>query len=233
MNGVPLTRARLADTHRLIPSRYPPVGILDTIAEPDDLELMMELEGWTNDRLSAQLGFIRAIPKAEWVLGRPMATVIMAAFCHPHVEGSRFNSSDLGAWYAAMDLDTAHTEAIHWRTIELEETGVLDARVQMREYLADMDETFHDIRGDDPAFAPLYDPNSYVASQAFAVRLRTEESNGVLYRSVRRPGGECIACFRPRLVNNVRQARHFEYRWSGSHTPTITTLPMSSAASLQ
>ena len=225
MNGVPLTRIRLVNTHRLIPSRYPPVGIFDSIAEPDDLDSVIELEGWTNDRISAELGVIRRIPSAEWVVGRPMASVIMAAFCHPDPQGARFNGADLGAWYAARSLQTAHAEVIHHRTIELEEIGVLDARLQMREYLADMDAAFHDIRGNDPAFAPLHDPDSYIAPQMFAQSLRDRGSNGVLYRSVRHDGGECVACFRPLVVTNVRQAAHFEYRWSGRRTPTIARLP--------
>ena len=227
MNDVPLTPIRLANTHRLIPSRYPPVGIFDAIAEPDDLALIVELEGWTNDRISAELGVIRRIPSAEWVVGRPMASVIMAAFCHPDPRGARFNGADLGAWYAATSLRTAHAEVIHHRTIELEEIGVLDARLQMREYLADMDAPFHDIRADNPDFAPLYDPDSYGASQAFAQRLRAGASNGVLYRSARHSGGECVACFRPRLVTNVRQAAHFEYRWEGTRVPTIAPLTAS------
>src|SRR5262249_45409842 len=203
-----------------------PVGILDTIAEPDDLDAIMELEGWTNDRISAELGVTGRIPSAEWIVGRPMASVIMAAFCHPDPQGARFNGADLGAWYAARSLQTAHAEVVHHRTIELEEIGVFDARLQMREYLADMDAAFHDIRGGDPGFAPLYDPDSYIASQAFAQSLRDGGSNGVLYRSVRDEGGECVACFRPLVVTNVRQAAHFEYRWSGRRTPTISGLPV-------
>jgi hypothetical protein len=226
LTGAPLTRIRLMDTHRLIPSRYPPVGTFDAIAAPEDLELILALEGWTNDRTSAELGVSRRIPSAESAIDRPMAGVIMAAFCHPHPRGGRFNGADLGAWYAARSLDTAHAEIIHHRTRELEEIGVRDARVEMRDYLADMDAEFHDIRGDDDAFAPLYDPDSYDASQAFAGPLRAEGSNGVLYRSVRHPDGECVACFRPLLVANVRQAGHFEYRWSGTRTPTITPLVM-------
>jgi hypothetical protein len=229
LTDAPLARVRLADTHRLIPSRYPPVGIFDAIAAPEDLELIIELEGWTNDRISAELGVIRAIPRAEWVVGRPLANVIMAAFCHPHPRGGRFNDADLGAWYAARSLDTAHAEIIHHRTLELEEIGVLDARVTMREYLADMDTGFHDIRSDDAAFAPLYDPDSYDASQAFARPLRAGGSNGVLYRSVRHAGGECVACFRPLLVANVRQAAHFAYRWSGTRVPAVTLLASGSA----
>jgi hypothetical protein len=225
----PLTGIRLTDTHRLIPSRFPPVGIFDAIAAPGDLEFVIELEGWTNDRISAGLGVIHTMPRAEWVVDRPMAGVIMAAFCHPHPRGGRFNDARLGAWYAARSLETAHAEIIHHRTLELEEIGVLDARLEMREYLADMDAAFHDIRSGDAAFAPLYDPDSYDASQAFAGPLRAGGSNGILYRSVRHLGGECVACFRPLLVANVRQAAHFEYRWSGTRIPAITRLTVDPA----
>jgi len=220
----PLTPVRLVDTHRLIPSRYPPVGIFDAVSTPEDLEAILELEGWTNDRILAELGVIRTIPRTEWVLGRPQASVVMAAYCHPNPRGGRFNAAGLGAWYAAFSLATAHAEIIHHRTAELLEIGVLEARLRMREYLADLAATFHDIRGDDPAFAPLYDPDSYAASQAFAAPLRAAGSNGVLYRSVRHAGGQCVACFRPKLVANVRQAGHFEYRWSGSPRPAVTRL---------
>jgi hypothetical protein len=39
-----------------------------------------------------------------------------------------------------------------------------------------------------------------------AARLLKSGSAGVAYPSVRRPGGTCLACFRPQLVMNVRQA---------------------------
>ena len=34
--------------------------------------------------------------------------------------------------------------------------------------------------------------------------------------SVRRNGGECVALFRPRLVQNVRQSVHLRYAWDGN-----------------
>jgi|HubBroStandDraft_6_1064221.scaffolds.fasta_scaffold340563_2 RES domain-containing protein len=218
----PLTEIRLHDTHRLIPSRYPPIGILDAVAAPEDLELMFALEGWTNDRISAELGLIHAIPKDEWVIGKPQATVIMAAFCHPKPGGGRFNGENRGAWYAAFDLDTAHAEAIYHRTKELVEIGVLETRLEMREYVADFNSSFHDVRGADKAL--YHDPNSYTESQALARQLLDARSNGVLYRSVRRPGGQCIACFRPKLVTNVRPSAHFEFRWEGRREPIVTRL---------
>ena len=220
----PLTRLRRNDTHRLIPSRFPPVGVLDLVTLPDDLALMFELEGWTNDRITAELGILSMLPADEWVLGQPHATAIMAAFCHPAPDGGRFNTPELGAWYAAFDLETALVESSYHRTRELEEIGVYETAVQMRQYLADFDADFHDVRGGDPAFAPLHDPDSWQVSQPFGAELRRQGSNGIAFRSVRHGGGQCLACFRPRLVQNVRPAAHFEYRWQGTPEPVITRL---------
>ncbi|MCW5982275.1 MAG: RES family NAD+ phosphorylase [Bryobacteraceae bacterium] len=221
----PQAAIRFKDTHRLVPSRYPSAGILDAVASPEDLELMFELESWTKDRISAELGILTIIPRSEWVTGRRMASVIMAAFCHPRPEGSRFNGPDRGAWYAARSLATAHAETIYHRTAELAEIGVFETRVEMRLYLADFKGLFHDIRAPQPEYEPFHDPASYRASQALGRDLLAEGSNGIVYRSVRHPGGECLACFRPALVRNVRAAGHFEYRWTGGPEPRIRALP--------
>jgi hypothetical protein len=218
------TRIRWSETCRLVPSRYPTVGILDQVSNARDLPFIFELESWSNDRISTELGLLHRIPEAEWVVGRPMASVIMAAFCHPRPTGGRFNGPERGAWYAGTSSDTAHAEAVYHRTAELAEVGVFETRVQMRMYLADFDAAFHDARPDIPKNRPLHDPNSYASSQAFARELLESGSNGILYRCVRRTGGECIACFRPRLVLNVRQGAHFEYRWEGTRTPVIRRL---------
>ena len=49
-------------------------------------------------------------------------------------------------------------------------------------------------------------------------------SNGVVFRSVRYPGNDCIACFRPKLVLNVRPDAYFEFRWEGTLTPSVAPL---------
>lgn len=221
----PNTAVRLTGTCRLVPSRYPPVGILDAVASPEDLELMFELEGWTNDRISAELGSLHRLPASEWVVGRPMSSVIMAAFCHPGLTGGRFNNPNRGAWYAGISLEAAHGEVVYHRTAELAEIGVFETRVQMRLYLADFDTEFADIRAPVPEYEPYHDPGSYAASQALANSLIEHGSNGILYRSVRHPGSECVACFRPKLVRNVRSDAHFEYRWHGTRVPAIQRLP--------
>lgn len=224
MAAPPPVNLRLRSTYRLIPSRFPTAGILDVIASPEDLDEIIELESWTNDRISGELGLLHQLPQEEWVVGKPMATVVMAAFCHPRAEGGRFNSPERGAWYAARTLLTAHAEVIYHRTKELAEVGVFDTHVQVRAYLADFSGLFSDIREDRPEFGPLLDPDSYQKSQAFAQELLTNGGNGIIYRSVRHSGGECLACFRPKLVHNVRQGAHFEYRWSGGPQPSIRQL---------
>jgi hypothetical protein len=208
---------------RLVASRYPVVGLLDRVATPEDLDAVFELEGWTNDRINGELGLLHSIPRAEWVLGRPMSSVVMASFCHPRHGGGRFSSGDRGAWYAARRIETALAESIFHRTQELREIGAFETRAQMRVYLADFNARFADIR---PAGAPrpLYDPASYAASQQFGQEVLTSGGNGVVYRSVRDPGGECLACFRPALVRNVRAGGHYEFRWIGRPEPTVRRL---------
>jgi hypothetical protein len=224
----PETLLRWTSAPRLIPSRYPTVGLLDRVAAPEDLDALFELEGWTNDRISGELGLIRAIPPHEWVTGRPMASVVKAAFCHPPPGGSRFSSEERGAWYAARTIATAIAESVFRRTEELREVGAFETRVEMRVYLADFRARFHDVRSHRRAWHDLYDPGDYTAGQALARRLLDEGSNGIVYRSVRDPDGECLACFRPALVRNVRVGGHYEFRWEGSPAPRVRPLKVAS-----
>ena len=220
------TRISWRGANRLIPSRYPAVGLFDRVASPDDLDAIFELEGWSNDRISNELGALHVVPREEWVTGS-MATVVMAAYCHPRAGGGRFNSSRRGAWYAAKTVETALAESIYHRTRELAEVGGFETRMELRLYRADFRALFHDIRTATVTHAELYDPDDYAQSQAVGERLLSDGSNGILYRSVRdtsKRGGECICCFRPRLVLNVRVAGHYEYAWDGSPTPRVRKL---------
>jgi RES domain-containing protein len=212
------------NTHRLIRSLFPTTGIFDDVTTAGEVKIILELEGWTNDRMSVEYGILHLIPENEWALGVTLASVIMAAFCHPRETGGRFNAPDRGAWYAALEQQTAIMETVHHYTKELfDEIGVTETYVQVREYLADFETGFHDVRPL-PEFEPCYADSDYSAGQALGRTLLGSGSNGVLYRSVRHKGYECIACFRPKLVLNVRQGAHFEYRWHGDRTPTIKML---------
>jgi hypothetical protein len=153
-----------------------------------------------------------------------MSSVVMAAFCHPRPGGSRFSDGTRGAWYAARTLETALEESIYHRTEELREVGAFETRMQMRVYLADFNARFHDIRAPRRPWAPLYHPRDYASSQQFGTGLVKAGASGIVYRSVRHQGGECVACFRPRLVNNVRTGGHYEFQWRGHPRPDVRKL---------
>jgi hypothetical protein len=86
----------------------------------------------------------------------------------------------------------------------------------MRVLVGRIDAGFHDLRGGEAAFAPFLDPADYGPSRALGRRLRAAGSNGIVYPSVRRAGGQCLGAFRPKAVGLPIQGRHLQYFWDGS-----------------
>jgi hypothetical protein len=192
-------------SHRLIPSRYPPVGLFDTVSTVADLEGVMELVGWTNDRLVKER--VARLPREEWVFGRPNSSIVMAAFLHAAPAGGRFNGPDLGAWYASASLVTAIAEVGHHMRREALSRGVDGMQRTFRSYSARLDGSFRDIRGGEPQ---LHAADDYGPGQAFGEALRGAGADGIVYDSVRHRGGVNACAYRPSKVLDVVQAEHFE-----------------------
>lgn len=202
-----VTTLRQDDTHRLIPSRYSDQSVLERLADnADELSDLSELDGATNDRLLGEANLLPGISVHELLFGVPYAHIVNAAFCHAHPTGNRFNGPERGAWYAAFELETAAIEVAYHKSRELQEIDWREPETfTFDDYLADFRAEFHDIRGGDAAFAKYLDPNSYRSSQTLARTLLASGSSGIVYPSVRRSTGNCLACFRPALVSNVRK----------------------------
>jgi hypothetical protein len=225
----PTTLVRRNDTHRLIPSQHRDEGrtVLARLADNDaELADLYDLDNATNDRLLAENDLLPNIRAHELLFGVPYYRIVNASFTHAHPLGSRFNSPDRGAWYAAFEIRTAQDEIAFHKTLDLEEIGRFEDEVTFDDYLADFSCELHDLRGR-AAFAPYLDPASYVASQTLAAQLLDAGSLGIIYPSVRRAGGTCLACFRPALVMNVRRAKTYRFTWSGRPTPTVSVDPRS------
>lgn len=203
----PLTQAP-QPSHRLIPSRFPPIGLFDTVATAADLAAVMELAGWTNDRLVATR--IARLPQSEWVYGRANASIVMAAFLHAPPTGARSNGPDLGAWYAAADIRTAAVEVAHHLRREAVARRVPELSRIYRAYLARLDGDYFDVRGRQTEMPELYLPDSYAASQDFGESRRKAGDIGILYDSVRLAGGINVVAYRPSRILDVTQADHFE-----------------------
>lgn len=220
----PVSIINRIDTHRLIPSRHLSHGdsVLTLISDDNDhLQLLFELDAATNDRLHAERGDGRGITRDELLAAVPNASVVNAAFTHPHPLGARFNGPDRGAWYAGLELETSKAEVGFHKTVQLAEIGMPDDSVTYDDYTADVHAEFHDLRTA-RGFRACLAPDSYVASQALAVELLAAGSLGIVYPSVRRDGGTCLACFRPALLGHVRRARRWRFTWRNGVGPIIT-----------
>jgi len=214
MNLPPIAVIRQYDTHRLIPSKYSEgESVLVRVASSDeDLAIIFDLDSATNDRLLAENDLLPGIDTHELIFGIPYYRIVNAAFCHAQPLGSRFNGPDRGAWYAAYEVETSRAEVAFHKSVELTEIGWVEESVTYDDYLADFSGSFHDIRGN-PDFAACHDPDSYLASQALAEHLLAAGSLGIAYTSARRPPGDCLACFRPALVTNVRKDATWRFSW--------------------
>jgi hypothetical protein len=208
---------------RVISSRYPPIHLFERVASADDWDALYWLESLTNCRLRDEVGEIELVPRDERVFG-PGASVIMAAFTHLNPDGSRFADDTFGAFYAAASLATSIAETRYHRELFLRATHERAMEVDMRSYLCDVAASFHDIRGKRDRMPDIYDPDSYVASQKLARALKLAGSNGIAFDSVRHAGGQCLAIYRPRLIQNLRQGAHLRYVWDGNSISRVYEL---------
>lgn len=220
-----ITQLHQDHTHRLIPAPYSEDGasvLARLTSDRQHLQDLFQLEGATNERLLGEANLLPGITVHELVFGIPHWQIVNAAFTHARPGGSRFNGPDRGAWYCGFTLDTAQAEvAFHFaqglREVNWEESET----ATYCEYLADFRAGFHDIRKSSE-YASALDPASYAASQRLARDLLDRGSAGLIYPSVRRRGGTCLACFRPALVVNVRKGWMVTLQFSDAFTaPTV------------
>ncbi|PRX11538.1 UNVERIFIED_ORG: RES domain-containing protein [Martelella mediterranea] len=218
---------------RLIPATYhkPPVlrGLVDNEAEA---EILAEIEGLTNARLSAEAGNNPHFDPRELAWYRRKAdlrvygnTHVNAAFTYTRKGGNRFNTEDRGAWYCAWDVQVSIAEVAFHRTRELEFTGLFEDEARYVEIRADFIGCFDDIT-DEIGHAALH-PDveiGYKAGQNLAEELRRGGSRGLIYPSVRAPEGNCLVCFDPGAVQNVTPGASWDLVWDGSPVYTIENI---------
>jgi hypothetical protein len=212
--AIATTRVVWSPCYRLIPSRFPTVGLFDRIADPADLEVLLAIEMLTNPRVRDELGQLSLVPPGERI-GGPGATPIMAAFTHLNPDGSRFSDGHYGVYYAADTRETAIAEVSYHRGVFLGRTAEPEIDVDLRLIAADLDAPLHDLRPLRATQPALYDPLDYGSGQRLARELRADGSWGVVYHSVRHAEGSCVGIFRPRALRSARQSAHIALHWDG------------------
>ncbi|MEQ8167021.1 MAG: RES family NAD+ phosphorylase [Alphaproteobacteria bacterium] len=201
---------------RIIRSIHPPIDLFEDIADPADWPLLISAEQKTNPRLMETIGRLDLIPEGRRVGGLG-ASYLMAPFTHVSPDRpNRFGDGTFGVLYAGERFEVALLETAHhhgrFMARTNEEVGWVS---QFREILLDITARLHDLRGGDPAYTDLLDPDDYGVSQAFGTALRANGSDGLVYPSVRCEGGECAGLFYPDFASNPVQGRHLDCHWDG------------------
>jgi hypothetical protein len=199
------------EVFRIIPSQFPPVNVFEGIFEtPDEMETAFAIEAMTNRRLRQEAGALQLVPREDWVWG-PGATVIMACFTHIG-RPSRFSDGSYGVYYGADSIATAIAETRYHRERFLAATNEEDLEITVRVYVNRMRQPLLDLSGEEHAV--LLNPDDYTAPQKAGAGWRAEGVWGLVFPSVRRQGGGCVAVFRPPALTLPVPSTHLRYLWS-------------------
>ena len=204
---------------RLLPSARLRDPVLLGLADQSRLDDLAEIEGATSSRLrEEELG---GGPAPN---GRPHAKFVNAAFAYARPrELNRFNGPELGAWYAALQVETSLEEVIFHLTRELARVGEYRTTVEYAEMWASFAGDFVDLRDVSPVPECLHPDTDigYPAGNLVASQARANGLNGIVYPSVRHAGGTCLVALWPHVVQSVAPGRMIRVVWQGSPRPTI------------
>lgn len=206
---------------RIIRSAFPPIDLFEDIADPADWPLLISAEQKTNPRIMATIGNLDLVPVDRRVGGNG-ASYLMAPFTHVSMDRpSRFTDGSYGVLYVGNAFETALFETIHHHARFMARTAEAPGWTsQFREIVMSVSADLHDLRGTELA-NPALDPDSYVASQRLAAGLKAGGANGVVYPSIRHPGGECVGLFYPDCASEPVQGRHLDYHWDGTRVDLV------------
>lgn len=218
----PKHRLRWARQFRIIPTRYPPVDLFESLGLSEERKrAYWTLQARINPRLLQESGDLRRVRAGDMVSG-PGASIVMAAFTHIGFP-SRFADGSFGVYYASRTLRTAIRETVFHREADAVDARLAPQEFDMRAYVGRILKPFYDVRGD--GYEELHGPtpSDYPVAQGFAKALRAHDPDawGIVYRSVRDPGGECIAALRPPAVSVPTHGPHLTYVWDGRRITTV------------
>lgn len=215
--------------HRVVTDPAPGLSALaELIEQPEDLEELVALRNITDDHARAAVAAIALVPVADLYRGAH-AAVVMAPFLW--FAPSRFSPGTFGVLYTARDLETAVRESAYHAIDQLRASrapaGAIPRVGVTMDLRADAHTDAHRRAGIDPR---IYDAADYGVAQRYGAKLREQGREGLLYDSVRNPGGVCAATFRPAAGQHVHDdALNIELDWDGKTIASyavVTTYPL-------
>lgn len=213
---VPRVHVHWKRATRIIRSVYPPIDLFEDIADPADWPLLIAAEQKTNPRVMETIGNLDLVPPARRV-GGAGASYLMAPFTQVSTDRpSRFSDGTFGVLYVGRTFEVALHETMYHHAVFMRATAQPAGWTsQFREISLDVNAVLHDLNTLG-ATTPVLAPDDYRAGQALGAALRRQNSDGVVYPSVRQPGGECAGLFYPDGATAATQGRHLDYHWDGA-----------------
>lgn len=225
LDGLPVVRDAFPRTIRLVSTARLRAAVLLALVDHDEVTVLAEIEGATSTRLRAEDHGLESVHANEFVYGVPYSTFINAAFAYSRpLDMNRFSRDGRGAWYAALDVQTCLNEVSFHMQNFLARTGEYHAVVEYAEMFSSMAGEFIDLRNVDHQCLHPDVAIGYPAGNLLADAARARGLNGIIYPSVRHPGGICLAALRPHAVQSVAPGDVYRLTWSGSSEPTITKI---------
>ncbi|MEQ8165285.1 MAG: RES family NAD+ phosphorylase [Alphaproteobacteria bacterium] len=216
--SVPVVRVQWGRAYRIIRTIYPPIDLFEDIADPADWEALASAESKTNPRVWEHLGRLDLVPPQRRVAGQG-ASWLMAPFVHVSTDRpGRFADGTYGVYSAGSSEEVAIREVAHHHGIAMAASAQAPGWTsQFRVLVNGLDLDLYDVR----ARPDCHMPDDYGPPQKLGKTLRATGGNGVIYRSVRAPGGECVGIFWPDLMEIPVQGDHFDFHWDGSRVDRV------------
>lgn len=210
---------------RLVNSRFPPIALFDDVASAEEFDALYRLQVLTNPRIKTEVGNLGLLPHDEIPFGIRGCSYATGPFTHVNPDGSRFSDGSYGMLYIADTTETAIREVAYHQ--DQYWSGVPDLHYE-RFVFRELKVSFQEgglqdataLASDDP----IYDADSYHASRALGVLLKTSSSKGLKYWSVRNPGAHCWGLFTPSVVSDIIQASHYDMVWADGRISSMSRL---------
>lgn len=204
---------------RVIASEYASENLFDRLALDVPSDALREIADLTNPAALHARQALSLVAPEDRIAGEGSA-LIMSAFVFPAMP-SRFGDGTQGTFYAARDDATAVAETRHHRERVLRECGAGPLELDLVMLHVDVAGELVDVRRGRPSPDGIYDPADYSAGQRFGAGVRSLGGDGIVFDSVRRRGGECVAVFRPPALSRCRPVRTLVYRWDGGRIADV------------
>jgi hypothetical protein len=199
---------------KILPTRFPREDLFERLGGPEDRRVLHRLQEITNARARLERGEIHVLRRGDAF--PPGCSVFLRAAFAQKSAPSRFCDGTFPVCYSALTLATAVAESRFHRIDFLKRTRESAGTFPMRIYGLELYGHFHDLRAGAVQWADVYSPTSYAASSILGARLWKENSQGIVYDSVRYGGGQCAAIFSPQTIRKYQLGEILLYEWDGS-----------------